>query len=191
VYPVALNVRFTPEVERWRPLLLWLLTIPLDIVAYVYSIAAGVLVFIGWFAALFTTRLPDSFGDFLAGYLRFIWRLNAYLFGLTSRYPEFGLPMGRPDPGGDEAVVFVGPPTPLSRLTVFFRLLLIIPHGIVLYVLRIVTSFVLIFGWFAVLIIGYWPEDLRDYIIGYHRWETRVLGYLFLLVEEYPPFTLD
>jgi hypothetical protein len=191
VYPVALNVRPTPEVERWRPLVLWLLTWPLSLVASLYLFVAVVLAFLGWFAALFTGRLPDSWGDLIAGSLRFYWRFNAYLYAFTTRYPAFGLPSGRPDPGGDEAVLFIGPPTELSRLTVFFRGVLAIPHFIVLYILRLVGGVILFIAWFAVLFTGRWPEGLRDFIIGLHRWESRVLAYTFLLVEEYPPFALD
>ena len=44
---------------------------------------------------------------------------------------------------------------------------------------------------FAVLITGRWPEGLRDFIVGVHRWAYRVQAYVFLLTDEYPPFQLD
>lgn len=190
-YPVLLDVQRTAQVERWRPLVLWLLSIPLEFVAYVYGIAAAVLLLIGWFAALFTARLPDSIGDFLAGYLRYTWRVTAYLYAFTTRYPAFELPSGRPDPGGDSAVVFVAAPTRLSRLAVFFRFLLIIPHAIVLSFVSIAAYVVMIVAWFAVLFTGRWPDGMRNFVVGFFRWTTRVNAYHYLLTDVYPPFSLN
>jgi hypothetical protein len=188
---VILDVQHARQVERWRPLVLWLLSIPLEFVAYVYGIAAAVLLLIGWFAALFTARLPDSIGDFLAGYLRYTWRVTAYLYAFTTRYPAFGLPSGRPDPGGDPAVVFVAPSTRLSRLTVFFRSLLIIPHAIVLSFVGIAAYVVMLLAWFAVLFSGRWPDGMRNFVVGFFRWATRVNAYHYLLTDVYPPFSLN
>jgi Domain of unknown function (DUF4389) len=36
-----------------------------------------------------------------------------------------------------------------------------------------------------------WPEGLRTFIVGIMRWSTRVNAYLYLLTDEYPPFSLD
>lgn len=190
-YPVQLDVASTPVVERWRPLVLWLLCIPLYVVAWVYGIIAGVLSFLGWFAALFTTRLPESFADLIAAYLRFSWRIEAYLLAFTTQYPSFGLPAGRADPGGDAAILVVGPPTRLSRLKVFFRIILAIPQLFVLYFLRLAAAVVMFVAWFVVLFTGRWPQGLRDFVIGVIRWQTRVEAWLYLLTDEYPPFALE
>ena len=48
-----------------------------------------------------------------------------------------------------------------------------------------------IIGFFAVLITGQWPEGLREFIVGVHRWAYRVQAYVFLLTDAYPPFQLD
>ncbi len=188
-YPVQLDVQTTPVVERWRPLVLWLLTIPLFVVDWVYGLVAQVLAFLGWFAALFTRRLPESFAELIAGYLRFNWRVTAYLLAFTTHYPEFGLPSGRPDPGGDPATLVVGPPTELSRLKVFFRFLLVIPQLFVLYFVGIAAVVLMFVAWFAVLFTGRWPEGMRDFVVGYNRWSTRVNAYFMLLTDEYPPFS--
>ena len=44
-------------------------------------------------------------------------------------------------------------------------------------------------AWFAVIITGRWPDGLRDFVLGYLRWSTRLTGYAFLLTDEYPPFS--
>ncbi len=189
-FPVNLDVATPDHVARWRPLVLWLLAIPLFVVQYVFGIAAQVVVFLGWFAALFTGALPDSFGRFLTGYLRFTWRTTAYLYALTTVYPSFELPMGDADPGGDMATMVIVRAPRLSRLTVFFRLLLVIPQVIVLYFVGIAAGVVTVVAWFAILITGHWPEGLRRFFVGYHRWAARVSAYSFLLVDQYPPFSL-
>ncbi|MBO0730122.1 MAG: DUF4389 domain-containing protein [Acidimicrobiaceae bacterium] len=188
---MQLDVTSPATVERWRPLVLWLLCIPLFVVAWVYSIIAGLLAFLGWFAALFTARLPESFADLIAAYLRFSWRVQAYLLALTTRYPSFGLPGGRADPGDDPASFVVGPPTPLSRLKVFFRFILVIPHLVVLWFLGIAQEAVMLVAWFAVLILGRWPDGMRSFVVGVFRWQWRVNAWFMLLTDEYPPFALE
>ncbi len=83
----------------------------------------------------------------------------------------------------------VEPPQRLSRLLIFVKWLLLIPHYIVLYVLGIVACFVLIVSFFAVLILGRYPEPLFDYMVGFERWRIRVAAYFLLQTDAYPPFT--
>jgi hypothetical protein len=74
------------------------------------------------------------------------------------------------------------------RLTVFFRLLLLVPQFIVLWLLGIVTFFVAIAAWFAALVLGQLPEWAADYLSAYIAYSTRVYASLYLLVDSYPPF---
>ena len=76
-----------------------------------------------------------------------------------------------------------------SRLTVFFRLLLAIPHAIWLYVWGIAAALVVLISWFAALIMGRVPQGLHDFNAGYLRYSTRVTGYLLLLADPWPPFS--
>ncbi len=87
-------------------------------------------------------------------------------------------------------VAFAGPARQ-SRLTVLIRLLMIIPHAIVLWALGIAAYVVVIIGWFGALFTGRLPGFAADYLSGYLRWQTRVFGYGILLTDVYPPFTLD
>src|ERR1035438_8710452 len=77
-----------------------------------------------------------------------------------------------------------------TRLTVLVRIVLAIPHLIVLYALGIATEVVALISWFAALFTGRVPIGLADFMSGYLRWATRVYAYLFLLTDEYPPFEL-
>jgi hypothetical protein len=87
VYPEARN-----DLNRWLPLVKWLLAIPHYIVLIFLDIAAVVVVIIAWFAILFTGRYPRGMFDFVVGVLRWNLRVTAYAFLLvTDRYPPFTL----------------------------------------------------------------------------------------------------
>jgi hypothetical protein len=80
------------ELNRWLPLVKWLLAIPHYIVLFFLSIAAFVCVVIAWFAILFTGRYPRGLFDFVLGVGRWGNRVVAYAFVLvTDRYPPFRL----------------------------------------------------------------------------------------------------
>ena len=85
-----------PDVERdlnrWLPLVKWLLAIPHYIVLVVLTIVAIVAVLIAWFAILFTGRYPRGLFNFVVGVGRWSLRVQAYAFLLvTDRYPPFSL----------------------------------------------------------------------------------------------------
>jgi hypothetical protein len=75
-----------------------------------------------------------------------------------------------------------------KRLTTFFRLILVIPVAIVLYIYAIVASFAILFAWFAIVFTGRYPQALYGFVAGYLRFVTRVTAYAALLCDPYPPF---
>ncbi|MGA2368957.1 MAG: DUF4389 domain-containing protein [Thermacetogeniaceae bacterium] len=84
-------------------------------------------------------------------------------------------------------------PTKLSRgmvlLKLFFGWLYVgIPHGIVLGLYAIAASIVIVIAWFAILFTGRFPKGMFDFVVGFMRWQQRVVAYLYLLTDEYPPF---
>jgi hypothetical protein len=187
-YPLDGQVDYVERVPRWRPLINWLLYVPLYVWSRVLTYGAYVLAVLGWFVILFTGRLPGRFGDYLVGALRYRWRAYSYLFGLTDQYPGFRVVAGYVDPGDYPAVLYCVRPQRRRRLTVAFRLLLVIPQGFVLSFVSLAAFVVLVWGWFVCLITGRWPEDSRSFVIGWMRWSFRVSGYTQLLVDDYPPF---
>jgi hypothetical protein len=78
-----------------------------------------------------------------------------------------------------------------SRFMPLIKWLLAIPHFLVLIVLGIGAYFVILISFFAVLFTGRYPPGMFDYMVGVHRWALRVTAYVFLMVDPYPPFTLD
>jgi hypothetical protein len=80
------------DLNRWLPLVKWLLAIPHYIILIFLGIAAFVCVVIAWFAILFTTRYPRGLFDFVVGVYRWSLRVTAYAVLLTTdRYPLFSL----------------------------------------------------------------------------------------------------
>ena len=80
------------ELNRWLPLVKWILAIPHYIILVFLSIAAIVVIVISWFAILFTGRYPRGLFDFVVGVGRWWYRVWGYAFILvTDRYPPFRL----------------------------------------------------------------------------------------------------
>jgi hypothetical protein len=80
------------DLNRWMPLVKWLLAIPHFIILAILAIAAVFSVLIAWFAILATGHYPRGLFDFVVGVGRWGLRVNAYAFLLvTDRYPPFSL----------------------------------------------------------------------------------------------------
>jgi len=80
------------ELNRFLPLVKWLLAIPHFIVLAFLWIAVFFVVIVAWFAILFTGRYPRGMFDFVEGVVRWGQRVVAYAFTLvTDRYPPFSL----------------------------------------------------------------------------------------------------
>ena len=75
-----------------------------------------------------------------------------------------------------------------SRLTVFFRLLLVIPHLIVLFVWAIAAEIAVVIAWIAGVLLGRVPVGLHNFLASFVRYSTRVRAYCGILADPYPPF---
>jgi hypothetical protein len=176
-----LGVQFTEHQRRWTVLLRLILAVPQIVVLGFVSIAAAVVQVIGWFAALFTGRLPDWVAEFLTGFVAWETRLSGYLMLLTDQYPPFALvavdyPIDAVIPSHGE----------LHRLAVLFRIILLIP-------VMIVSSLV-IYGWFVVgliiwlivLVLGRMPAPLFLATSATLRYQLRYQSYSAMLTSAYP-----
>ncbi len=80
------------DLQRWMPLVKWVLAIPHYVVLVFLFIATIFVVVFAWFAILFTGRYPRGAFDFVVGVTRWWNRVYAYAFLLvTDRYPPFSV----------------------------------------------------------------------------------------------------
>jgi Domain of unknown function (DUF4389) len=192
-YPATFEVDPAERIIRWKPLVQWFLAIPHYFVLRGLEYLSGAVAVISWFAIVFTGRLPEGLGSAQCLYIRYVNRTLAYAAFLREEYPPFVFGTTAEDAGEHPNVrtSLVPQYEDRNRVTVGFRLILVIPQLIVLAVLGI-AAFVVVVVWvFVVLFTGRWTAGVRDFVVGVMRWNTRVNAYLLLLTDEYPPFRLD
>jgi hypothetical protein len=78
-----------------------------------------------------------------------------------------------------------------SRLLIFVKWLLVIPHFFVLIFMWIGAVLAGIAAFFVVLFTGKFPPGIFDFLVGTTRWTYRAGAYALLMTDEYPPFSLD
>ena len=80
------------DLNRWLPLVKWLMAIPHYIVLFFLYVGAFFALVVAWFAILFTGRYPRGIFDYVEGVIRWQNRVAAYAWILvTDRYPPFRL----------------------------------------------------------------------------------------------------
>ena len=157
------------------------MAIPQIIVLYFLFIAAFFVAVIGWFAALFTGRLPQWAYTYLGGLIRWSTRVGAYLFLLTDEYPPFSF---------EDKAYPVRPVLPengpLNRLTVLFRIFIAIPAGVFYQIVQNGLTFpLLIVVWFIVLFTGRMPVSLYPTYMALLRYEVRFHAWFSMITSEY------
>lgn len=188
-YPVVFDI---PQQERYNRL-----HIAIRIVALiVLSMLGGAL---GWIGGLVYLGVPlvaailiaqkgasryfaEAEQD-MAKWLRWIAGLYAYLVLLTDRLPNEDVkqtmtleftPTGEPSAGN-----------------VLLRIILAIPHAIVLGLLGIVAGVLALVAAVFVLVQETYPQGIFSFLRGYMRWNVRLYAYMAGFAQDYPPFALD
>ena len=148
-------------------------------------------------AILFTGRYPRGLFEYNVGVLRWTWRVGFYGYQAlgTDTYPPFTLRAG-----GYPADLDIPYPEVLSRRLALVKWwLLALPHlvivgiflgGIGLHWGGLVLILTLFAG-VMLLFTSRYPADLFKIIIGANRWSFRVLAYVALMTDSYPPFSLE
>jgi hypothetical protein len=206
--PMRLEGRLDGTLNRWLWLVKWILLIPHFIVLAVLWLVFAVVTIAAFFAILFTERYPRSLFEFNVGVLRWTWRVTFYGYSAlgTDRYPPFSLG-AEPD---YPATLVIAYPERLSRGLVLVKWwLLAIPHYLVLGVIggglffgfggRFAAAgafggllgLLVLFAGVGLLFTGVYPRGIFDLVLGLDRWVYRVITYVALMRDEYPPFRLD
>ncbi len=179
-HPITLVVNDDLRRSRLTVFFRVLLAIPHFIVLCLWTFLAEIAGLIAWIVAIFTGRVPAGLHSFLASYLQYSTRVNAYMLLLANPWPPFS--NGQPYP----VDVVIAPAAKQSRLTIFFRFLLAIPAFILSYVFRIVNNVVAFLSWFYALIFGRINEGMRNISVWLYRYEVQTYAYAFLLTGRYP-----
>lgn len=205
--PVTIIGRQDPNLSRGLWLIKWFLVLPHWILLAVLWAVFAVLTVVAFFAILITGRYPRGIFDLNVGILRWNWRMQFYATAAlgTDRYPPFML--GSADYPADLTIAY---PQQLSRGLVLVKSwLLALPHLLILAVLvgtwrwdvgvadrsslsigGLVGALTLAAG-LMLLFTGRYPASLFDLLMGLNRWVYRVIAYVALMTDSYPPFRLD
>ncbi|HEU65522.1 MAG TPA: DUF4389 domain-containing protein [Chloroflexi bacterium] len=89
LYPISIEIEHSERLSRLTTFFRFFMAIPHYFVLYFIGIAAGVVIFISWWAILFIGRYPRWAFDFVSGYFRWNTRVNGYSIFLTDKYPPF------------------------------------------------------------------------------------------------------
>lgn len=209
---LALTGRLDGRHSRWLWLLKMITAIPHFLVLIPLGVTFVVVTVVAGAAILVTGRYPRALFDLNVGILRWNWRVGFYGWAAlgTDRYPPFAL-ADREYP----AKLEVAYPEKLSRGLVLVKWLLAVPHLVIigLFVATImlypvaalnelggdgrvaggysVLNLLVVVAGFFLLVTGRYPTSLFDFLMGLNRWMHRVLIYVALMTDDYPPFRFD
>jgi hypothetical protein len=147
--------------------------------------------FLGWFASMARARMPQGMRDLGAYSLGYGAQSAGYFLLLTDQYPNSDpVAIGDRQPLPDHAIeISVDDDLRRSRLTVFFRFLLSIPHVVWLVLWGIAVFFAVIANWVATLVSGQSPPSLHRFLVAYLRYSTHVGAYMLLIANPFPGFS--
>lgn len=211
-YPVELEFAEADRQSRWSAFFRLILAVPALLLAGVLgstwfgyygdsgsqetavSTGGGAILtaaILGWFVSLTLARMAQGLRDLIVYAVGYLAQTGSYLLLRSDRYPNSDpLLPGYPQPAPDHPIrIAVNDDLRRSRLTVFFRLLLVLPHLIWLNLWGIVVFFTVIANWFVTLFAGRPAEPLHRFHGAYVRYATHVLAYLFLIANPFPGFT--
>ncbi len=200
------------RVSRWLWLVKMFLGIPHFIVLAALWVGVIFVTLMAGASIVATGRYPRRLFDFTVGVLRWNWRVGFYVYAAlgTDRYPPFSF-----DPADYPATLDVAYPAQLSRIQVLSKWLLAIPHVIVVWLFGAtlllypipalndisngplsigaysVLNLLVVIAGFFLLVTGAYPNSLFDFLMGLNRWVYRVIVYVALMTDDYPPFRLD
>ena len=188
-YPVTFDIAYPQKMDRVQIAIRIGILIVLSILGGAISwIWGGMYIIIPVVAAIMISQrgaekyLAEA-DENMTKWLRLLMAFHSYLGLLTDRLPN-------EDPR--ETLTFEVRPTgtPSAGQTLL-RIILAIPHYIVIALLDIVAIVLVIIAAIMILVQESYPEGIFNFLRGLNRWQARVYAYLAGLVEAYPPFALD
>ncbi len=189
MYPISYEADFNPEPNRWTTFFRLILAIPWFIVATFWGILFLFTHLFAWVAIIILGRYPQWLYEFNAGVVRFSVRVSAWIYLQTDAWPPFSL---SDDPSYPIRVNIAPPAERQSRLKALFRWILALPVILVLsYGTSAVQAAAGFVAWLTIVFRGYLPEGINSMLTFVNSFHARVLGYIALLTDDYPPVGLE
>jgi hypothetical protein len=137
---------------------------------------------VAWFCALFTGRVPEGLASYQRLTVRWSARVDAYTYLMVDLYPPF-----HGDEDTDYPIGIEFPEAlPLNRLSVLFRIIIMIPAYAMGGFIQVGFVVFLIPYWIAALILGRLPDPVYRAAATIVRFQSRLFAYIFMLTPEYP-----
>ena len=192
-YPATLELNAPLKVGRWRVIGNTILVLPHLIVLSVLQALSVLVDLLSWLAIVFTGKLPAGLAGINCMMIRYSARTVTFTTFMRSSYPPFDFDTSSQDNGRDPEVVVNFEPEleGRNRLSVLVRFIFLIPIVLVGAIWSALLAIATVAGFLAVLILGSWPEGLRNFIVGVHRFEVRTSAYWGLLTDKFPPLGLS
>jgi hypothetical protein len=116
---------------------------------------------------------------------------SGYFLLLTDRYPTSDPSVAEPfaELPAHPVRMNVRDDLARSRLTVFFRLLLAIPHFVWIFLWTIAALFAVIAAWLVALVVGRVPSLLHRFLAAYVRYTVHLGAFLYVVGGKFPGFT--
>jgi hypothetical protein len=189
VYPISYEADFNPTPNRWTTFFRLILAIPWLIVAVFWGVLFIFTHFIAWIAIIILGRYPEWLYNFNSGVIRYGVRVGAWMYLQTDVWPPFGL---ADDPSYPIRVHFPPIAERQSRLKALFRLILVLPLEIVIYLgIGYLHTGAGVVAWLTIVFRGYLPEAVNSLLTYVNGFYARVAGYIAFLTDDYPPIGLE
>jgi hypothetical protein len=203
-YPIDAEIPPSEPQNRWKTGFRFVLIVPALLLGGVLGVAGSsnsygsyssaglisVAAILGWFAILARGRMPRGLRDLVAYCLNYGVQFWAYALLVTDRYPDSDpLSPRYGDPVPDHPIrISEDDDLRRSRLTVFFRFLLFLPHLVWLALWGVAVFFTVLANWFVTLFAGHPADALHRFNGAYVRYLTHVYAYVSIVANPFPGF---
>jgi hypothetical protein len=184
-YPAAFEISYPAEMNRWLPLVKWLLVIPHFFVLFFVGIGAFFVGIYAFFAVLITGRWPRGAFEYLVGTFRWAFRVVAYFHLMTDAYPPFTLA----DDPAYPVRLDIAYPEHTDRWRPLVQWLLAIPYLFIASILYWLTGILTFVAFFTILFTKRIPREMFELMVPGLRWNLRGNAYAYFMTDRYPPFT--
>jgi len=183
-YLAALEVSYPTELNRWLPLVKWLLVIPHFVVLTFVGIAAFFVGVYAFFAVLFTGRWPRGAFDFIVGTIRWFYRVAAYFHLMVDAYPPFSMA----DDPSYPVRLQIDYPERIDNWRPLVQWILAIPYLFVAGIFYWITGVLTVVAFFTILFTKQIPRGIFEVMMPGFRWNLRGNAYAYFTTDRYPPW---